>query len=196
MYNEAHISLTGYVATQPTIRSVGADPGIARLSMRVGWTPRKHDTATGEWVDGVSSFVTVICWRRLASNLSLCLRKGDPVVVTGRMSVRDWEDKQGVRRTTVEVDASSVGHDLDRGVAEFKRIRPQTGLTAAEAAAQEAGGSADAATPGGGIAGSPGSEHDGDMFDEEAIGELSGAAAGNGDGDAESAAAEPAAVPF
>jgi single-strand DNA-binding protein len=128
--NEAQISLTGYVATQPVVRTVRS--GATNLSMRVAWTPRRQDRVTGEWTDGNTSYATVICWRRLATNGAVCLRKGDPVVVKGRLSVRTYEDKQGVRKVAVEVEASSVGHDLSRGVAQFQRVRPQTGLTAAE----------------------------------------------------------------
>jgi single-strand DNA-binding protein len=131
--NEAQLSLTGYVATQPVVRTVKS--GATNLSMRVAWTPRRQDRVTGEWADGNTSYVTVICWRRLATNGAVCLRKGDPVVVKGRLSIRNYEDKQGVRRIAVEVEASSVGHDLSRGVAQFQRVRPQTGLTATEFAA-------------------------------------------------------------
>ena len=128
--NDAQLSLTGYVATQPMVRTVKS--GATNLSMRVAWTPRRQDRVTGEWTDGNTSYVTVICWRRLATNGAVCLRKGDPVVVKGRLSIRNYEDKEGVRRIAVEVEASSVGHDLSRGVAQFQRVRPQTGLTAAE----------------------------------------------------------------
>ena len=131
--NEAQISLTGYVATQPVTRTVKS--GATNMSMRVAWTPRRQDRVTGEWVDGNTSYVTVICWRKLAANAGLCVRKGDPVIVKGRLSIRTYEDKQGVQRTAVEVEANSVGHDLSRGVALFQRVRPQTGLTASEFAA-------------------------------------------------------------
>lgn len=145
--NEAQISLTGYVATQPLIRSTPS--GAMNVSMRVAWTPRRQDRVTGEWADGNTSYVTVICWRKLASNAGVCLRKGDPVVVKGRLSIREFDDKQGMRRTAVEVEATSVGHDLSRGVAQFQRVRPQTGMTAVEyAAAAEAG--ARSGIPGGG----------------------------------------------
>jgi single-strand DNA-binding protein len=130
MMNEAHISLTGYVASQPRLRPVR--DGVQVVSMRVAWTPRRLDRATGEWADGSTSYVTVTCWRKLAENVGLCLRKGDPVVVKGRLSVRTYDDKEGVTRTQVEVDATSVGHDLCRGVAHFQRTRPPTGQTAAE----------------------------------------------------------------
>jgi len=109
--------------------------------MRVAWTERRRDRVTGEWVDGNTSYVTVICWRKLGANVSLCVRKGDPIVVKGKLSVRNYEDKKGVPRTAVEVEASSVGHDLSRGVASFQRVRPPTGMTASEHAAMlEAGG--------------------------------------------------------
>ncbi len=138
MMNEAHISLTGYVASEPRIKTIS--DGVQNLSMRVAWTPRWLDRATGEWTDGNTSYVTVTCWRKLADNVAVCLRKGDPVVVRGRLSVRSYDDKQGVPRTSVDVDATSVGHDLCRGVALFQRTRPATGKTAAEYAAELAAG--------------------------------------------------------
>jgi single-strand DNA-binding protein len=157
MLNEAQISLTGYVATQPVTRTVKT--GGPTVSMRVAWTPRRQDRVTGEWVDGSTSYVTVNCWRRLATNVAICVRKGDPVVVKGRLSVRPYEGKDGMARTAVEVEASSVGHDLSRGVASFQRVRPATGMTASEFAASQAGDHANGATPalGGGPDGSGGS---------------------------------------
>jgi single-strand DNA-binding protein len=131
MFNEAQISLSGYVASQPSLRETRT--GIPAVTMRVAWTPRRMDRATGEWADAGTSFATVQCYRKLAENTATCLRKGDPVVVRGRVSVRDFEGRNGQPRTVVEIDASSVGHDLCHGVAKFHRVRPQTGMTAAEA---------------------------------------------------------------
>jgi len=191
MFNEAQISLTGYVATQPVTRTIKTT-GVTNLSMRVAWTPRYQDRVTGEWVDGITSYVTVICWRRLATNAGICLRKGDPVVVKGRLSVRPYADKDGVRKTSVEVEATSVGHDLTKGVAQFARIRPQTGMSATEYAASQTTGDMSDLAPADGAgsfngaddltaigavpaAGDPGIEPDesGDPFlDESAIVEL------------------------
>jgi single-strand DNA-binding protein len=148
MLYEAHISLTGYVATQPVTRLVKT--GVTNVSMRVAWTPRRQDRASGEWIDGNTSYATVICWRKLATNAAVCLRKGDPVTVHGRLSVREFQDKEGRARTSVEIDASSVGHDLNRGVATFARVRPQTGMTAAEFAAQNGDGQDQAGAGSGG----------------------------------------------
>ena len=141
MVNEAQIGLTGYVATQPISKTVKSGVmNVMNVTMRVAWTPRRQDRATGDWVDGNTSYVTVTCWRKLAANVALCLRTGDPVVVMGKVSVRNYEDKDGIRRTTVEVDASAIGHDLSRGVSKFQRVRPQTGMTAAEFEAAKAAG--------------------------------------------------------
>jgi single-strand DNA-binding protein len=137
MTNEAIISLNGYVATQPQLRDTRN--GTKQLKMRVAWTPRRFDQATNEWRDGQTSFLTVYAYRRTAENAGACMRKGDPVIVHGRVTIREYEDQNGVRRSTMEVDASSVGHDLTHGVSIFQRVRPQTGLTAMQFGALEGG---------------------------------------------------------
>jgi single-strand DNA-binding protein len=130
MINEAHISLSGYVATQPALKWTRT--GVPALNMRVAWTPRRMDRVTGEWIDMSTNFLTVYAYRKLAENAATCLRKGDPVVLRGRVSTRDFEDKNGHQRTALEVDAISFGHDMTRGVSTFQRVRPQTGMTANE----------------------------------------------------------------
>lgn len=154
MFNEAHVSLTGYVATQPQTKTFETTDAT-NLSMRVAWTPRYQDRATGEWVDANTSYVTVNCWRRLATYAGICLRKGDPVIVKGRLTVRTYEGKDGKTRISVEVEATSIGHDLSKGVAQFARIRPQTGMSASEFAAAQVGGN---------LLG-PASAQDADVFD-------------------------------
>ena len=136
MVNEAQLSLTGYVASDP--RSRETRNGVPQVSMRVAWTPRWIDRASGEWADGNTSFVTVLCWRRLAANVATCIRRGDPVVIKGRLSIRPYEDKDGNARLAVEVDASSIGHDLSRGVAHFQRTRGE--LPSLTPAGQSVGG--------------------------------------------------------
>ena len=141
MFNDAHVSMNGYVATQPQIGQTRS--GIPSLKLRLAWTPRFMDRVTGEWRDSDTSFLSVRMYRKLAENAATCLRKGDPVIVRGRFYVRDYEDKNGAKRTSVELDAISIGHDLNRGVSQFQRVRPATGLTAEEFKAIEGGQDAD-----------------------------------------------------
>jgi single-strand DNA-binding protein len=154
MFNEAQLSVVGYVASEPEFSKVGDN--IPKLTMKVAWTTRRRESASGEWVDGNTSFVRVTCWRRLADNLATCLRKGDPVLLRGRLDVRPFTGKDGVRRVSVDVEASHLGHDLSRGVAGFRRVWETTGKTAEEAAAGNgAAGEADGTGFAGGEAGLP-----------------------------------------
>ena len=130
MINDSHIDLAGFVASEPAFRRIAGGTSTAKL--RVAYTERRFNRETGEWGDGPTSFVTVMCWRTLADNVAVCLRKGEPVLVRGRLRVREYEGKEGSPRIAVEVEASSVGHDLSRGVAHFSRTRRAPGETAAE----------------------------------------------------------------
>ncbi|HEY2549460.1 MAG TPA: single-stranded DNA-binding protein [Streptosporangiaceae bacterium] len=184
MINDAHISLAGYVATQPTRRATST--GVPSVTMRVAWTPRWMDRATGEWTDGQTSYVSVLCWRKLAENAAVCLRKGDPVVVRGRLSVRPYEDRQGMQRTAVEVDAFSVGHDLSHGVAQFQRVRPATGKTADEHAAELAATGLDASATGSGDDQGSGSDlADGQAADDAGLSDAAGSHGDDAGGEAD-----------
>jgi single-strand DNA-binding protein len=152
------LSVVGYVASEPQFRRVGN--GIPKLTMKVAWTTRLRESSSGEWVDGNTSFVRVTCWRRLAENLATCLRKGEPVLLRGRLEVRPFTGKDGVRRVSVDVDASYLGYDLTRGVAGFRRVWEPTGKTAEQAAAENGvghpgDGSADGEAPMPALAGGP-----------------------------------------
>jgi single-strand DNA-binding protein len=138
MFNEAQVSLAGFVAGEPRYAKVGKNQ-VPKLALRVSWTPRRRDSATGEWIDGNRSFINVICWRQLAENGYTCVRRGDAVVVKGRLDVRTFTGRDGQRRTVVDVEASALGPDLTRGVATFRRVWPTSGKTAEELASEAAG---------------------------------------------------------
>jgi single-strand DNA-binding protein len=136
MINDANIDLAGFVASEPSFKRLATGTSTAKL--RVAYTERRLNRETGEWGDGPTSFVTVLCWRTLADNVAMCLRKGEPVLVRGRLRVREYESKDGSRGTETEIDASSIGHDLNRGVAHFSRTRRAPGETVAENAEAQA----------------------------------------------------------
>jgi single-strand DNA-binding protein len=155
MINDAQVFLSGYVARDPRFRITAS--GISSVSMRVAYTPRRVDRETGEWTDGTTSFVSVVCWRTLADNVAKCLHKGEPVLVKGRLQVRPYE-KDGVARLAVEIEATSVGHDLARGVASFQRPRRPV------AAGQAADGHGAEPGPAGGLVAEGGPDHGGEAL--------------------------------
>src|SRR5258708_18232468 len=126
--------VAGRGAGEPSSRRGGRD--IRKRPRRVVWPPRRRDAATGEWVDGNTSGVNVTCWRKLAENLSMCLHKGDPVFLRGKLEVRNFVGKDGQRKTAVDVNAYILAHDLTRGGAHLRRRSPAGGQTAAQQAAE------------------------------------------------------------
>lgn len=123
MSQGAFVTLVGYVAQEPRIRTTNTGKVITDL--RVGISPRFRDRTTGEWRDSEPSYFTVSCWERLAHHVRASMHKGDPVLVKGRFRTESYEDKDGRPRTETKITAETVGHDLSRGVASYIRQRPQ-----------------------------------------------------------------------
>ena len=138
MSQGGYVTLVGFVAQDPSIRTTPT--GKLLTKMRVGTTPRYRDSATGEWRDAETSFYNVSCWSRLAEHVRASLHKGEPVIVRGRFRTSSFEDKNGQLRTSIEITADTVGHDLSRGPANYMRSRPQRVNTEDD---QTAGESAD-----------------------------------------------------
>lgn len=125
--NEAHLTVIGWTAAEPYY-TVTAN-GTPFLSLRVGCTPRRFDRETGSWQDLDTMFLTVNCWRGLADNVNASdFRRGTPVLVTGRLRVRQYE-RDGQWRFSAEIEASTVGHDLSRGTADFRPAQRGGALT-------------------------------------------------------------------
>jgi single-strand DNA-binding protein len=121
--NETLVTIVGNVVDNPRMRRT--EKGMDVASFRIGSTARKLDRETGQWVDGNKLFVSVSCWRQLAMNAVDSLRRGDPVVVSGRLSTREYE-KDGQKRSSFELEANALGHDLSRGTTVFNRTRHES----------------------------------------------------------------------
>jgi single-strand DNA-binding protein len=121
-----HAITTSIIGTAVTdVRHIITQSGLSMAKFRMVSQPRRFDSTAGTFVDQEPSFLTVFAWRAMADHVVSSIHKGDPVVVVGRMRVREWVD-DGRSRVTVEVDAQSIGHDLARGVARFSRTpRPE-----------------------------------------------------------------------
>lgn len=122
MSQGGYVTLVGFVAQDPIQREIKS--GVLVTDLRVGATPRVQDRATNEWRDGDTSYYNVSCWRRLGEHVRASLHKGEPVVVKGKFRSRTFTDKNGVTRNVIDIMADTVGHDLNRGVANYLRHRP------------------------------------------------------------------------
>ena len=81
---------------------------------------RRFDRAQERWIDGETNWYTVVSFRQLALNCSTSVEKGQRVVVTGRLRIREWDNGERIG-TTIEIEADSVGHDLLWGTSIFSR---------------------------------------------------------------------------
>jgi len=116
------VCLVGNVMTAPEWRRTSATNTYV-ATFRFASTSRRFDKATNRWVDGDSLRVKVACWRTIGENVVASVQVGDPLVIFGRPYSRDWIDSEEHRRTSYELDAMAVGHDLGRGVSKFARRR-------------------------------------------------------------------------
>jgi single-strand DNA-binding protein len=119
--NEAFVTFQGWVGNEVVHRET---PQGNVANLRVGSTPRIRKRS-GDWVDGPTSWFSVTCWRALADHVRDSVRKGEPVLVHGRLRADVWEREDGQSSVTYVVEATYLGHDLTRGTAVFvKAARP------------------------------------------------------------------------
>ena len=108
--NEITITAIGNLTADPELRFTPSGAAVANFT--VASTPRTYDKAAGEWTDGEPFYLRCAVWRTAAENLSESLRKGDRVIVTGRLRQRQFETREGDTRTVVECDVTEVGASL------------------------------------------------------------------------------------
>ncbi|QLD10401.1 single-stranded DNA-binding protein [Microbacterium oleivorans] len=112
------ITVIGNIATEPEQRRTGT--GVPVTSFRLASTQRHRDQQSGEWVDGATNWYRISVFRTLGENAFASLRKGQRVLVDGRLRLREWE-ANGKKGTEVEIDADAIGPDLKWGTAVFHR---------------------------------------------------------------------------
>jgi single-strand DNA-binding protein len=113
------ITVTGIVGSDP--RAITTSRQLPITSFRLASTRRFFNRATGAWEDAGTNWYTVSAFRHLAFNANASLRKGEHVLVHGRLKQRSWQagDKSGV---AVEIEADAIGHDLSWGITQLSRL--------------------------------------------------------------------------
>ena len=112
------ITVSGLVATTP--RHLVTQDGLPITSLRMAASHRKFDRTQNKWIDGDTNWYTVTAFKQLAINIAGAVAKGERIIVTGKLRVRDWDNGERAG-TSVEIEATSVGHDLNWGTSVFTR---------------------------------------------------------------------------
>jgi len=134
MSNETTTTVAGNLTADPELRFTGSGVPVAHFT--VASTSLVQDNSSGEWRDGDTLFLRCTAWRRTAENVVESLRKGNRVLVSGRLQQRTYETDDGQKRSALELVADEVSvslrHAIARPVPSRSRTntdRPATTLT-------------------------------------------------------------------
>jgi single-strand DNA-binding protein len=151
MAGETIITVVGNLTADPELRYTQG--GLAVANFTIASTPRTFDRATNDWKDGEALFLRASCWREFAEHVAGSLTKGMRVVATGNLKQRSYDDRDGNKRTAIELEVNEIGPSLRYATAQVTRAsggggggRPQQQVSQAEepwAASPASGGSDD-----------------------------------------------------
>src|SRR5690349_17117253 len=110
MAGETIITVVGNLTDDPELKFTPSGAAVANFT--VASTPRTFDKQTNEWKDGDALFLRCAAWRQLAENVAESLQKGQRVIVTGALRVRQYERQDGTKGTSVEMNVDEVGPSL------------------------------------------------------------------------------------
>jgi single-strand DNA-binding protein len=118
------ITVAGRLADDPQLKFTQAGKAVCRLRIVASDRVKVGD----EWKDGDTLWISATCWERLAENVAESTKKGDLVIVTGRLLTEEWTDRESNKRSAITLKVESLGADL------AFRVLPHGGAAHAAAA--------------------------------------------------------------
>jgi single-strand DNA-binding protein len=135
MAGEIIMTVVGNLTADPELRYTQNGKGVANFT--VASTPRFFDKGSNEWKDGEATFLRCSVWGDVADNVAASLVKGTRVIVTGRYKQRPYEDREGNKRTSTELEVDEIGPSLRYATAAVQRIQRDGRAPSAYQQAQE-----------------------------------------------------------
>jgi single-strand DNA-binding protein len=134
MAGEIYITIPGRLTNDPELRFTPNGAAVANFTL--AHNAREFDRQSNEWKDKPTNFFRCAAWRDMAENVAETLTKGMPVLATGEIKTRNYETKEGEKRSVQEIEIVSIGPDLRWGSAKYSKGKPG----GAQGGAQGAGG--------------------------------------------------------
>ena len=134
------VMIIGNLGSDPEMRYTPSNRAVTQFNVAVNQSTKNQQT--GEWVEETDWF-RVSVWGDRAERMAESLRKGNKVFVEGRFKTREFEGRDGQKRTSLEITADSIVN-LER------RVRDEEGSFAAPAAGSFGGGGGGGSDGGGG----------------------------------------------
>ena len=127
MAGETVITVIGNLTADPELRFTPSGAAVANFT--VASTPRTFDRDSQEWKDGDALFLRCSVWRNVAENVAESLSRGSRVIVSGRLMQRSFDDKDGQKRTVIELDVDEIGPSLRYATAKVTKASREGGGT-------------------------------------------------------------------
>lgn len=106
MAGEAQIAIVGNLTADPELRYT--QNGLAVVNFTIASTPRVFDRQSNDWKDGDTLFMRCSAWREFAENIAQ-LTKGQRVIAQGNLVQRSWQDNEGNKRSSIELQVTEIG---------------------------------------------------------------------------------------
>jgi len=130
-----NITIVGNLTRDPELRFTPSGTPVVSFGLAVNKRTQNKDT--GEWTNNADFFNTV-AWFKLAENCAQSLTKGDRVLISGRLSQENWEDKSGQKRSAYKIIANIIAPSLEFASCKIeKNPRTESGAAQSEASADE-----------------------------------------------------------
>lgn len=121
MAGETVITVVGNLTADPEMRYTNS--GVPFASFTIASTPHTFDRQSNEWKDGEALFLRATVWREFAEHVANSLTKGMRVIARGNLRQRSYDDKDGQRRTSYELDIDEIGPSLRYATAQVTRAQ-------------------------------------------------------------------------
>lgn len=132
------ITVVGNLTEDPQLRFTQS--GTAVASVTIASTERYFDRASNEWKDGETTFVRGTVWKNNgAENLAESLEKGARVIAHGKLKQRTYDDRDGNKRSVIEMDIEEIGPSVKYALAKPVKPQQRDAQAPADAAWQTAG---------------------------------------------------------
>ena len=121
-----HITLMGRLTRDPELRYTASQIPVASFALAVD-----RDFGGRDGGERQTDFIDIVAWRSTAEFVSKYFTKGSMAVVSGRLQIRDWTDRDGNKRRSAEVVAENVYFG------ESKRSRDESGYSAQRSSSRD-----------------------------------------------------------
>lgn len=117
---ETLLTIVGNLTGEPELRFTAS--GASVINFTIASTPRTFNKNTNEWEDGDALFLRSTVWREAAENVADSLHTGMRVIATGKLKQRNFTDREGNKRSAVELEVDEIGPSLRYAKASVQKL--------------------------------------------------------------------------